>query len=208
MCDDSKIPLFEKKRLEMKLLALQALTKQRSPSPNDSVVSHRSQRSQRSQSRQRKGDHETRRSSRSRRNDEYTTRGHDVTDDGFPMPRHSRTPTIVRIVFSEQEEQKLNELDAKLVSIKHKIDQIMQNMSSLNWERDRLEKRIDEQFDEFVIHLQRRREDIKHDLNEIAAKQMQMMKGHIQTLNKQTKQIRDSQKKCEKYLSGLLRITK
>ena len=179
----------------MKLLALQALTKQRSPSPNPSVVSHRSQR---------KGDHETRRSSRSRRNigndSEYATNGRG-TDDGYGHLK--RTPTIVRIVFSEAEEAKLNALDEKLVSIKHKIDQIMQNMSTLNWERDRLEKRIDQQFDEFVIHLQRRREDIKHDLNEIAAKQMQTMKGHIQSLNKQTKQIRDSQKKCEKYLSGL-----
>eukprot|EP01083_Nonionella_stella_P252642 870199_1 len=39
MCTENDIPLFEKKRLEMKLLALQALNKtvDRSPSPNGSV---------------------------------------------------------------------------------------------------------------------------------------------------------------------------
>lgn len=192
MCQENDIPLFEKKRLEMKLLALQALTKGKSPSPNGSVVAHRRS------SRHRTGH---------RRNDSNfsvtTTRGGDdeyLPDNNFTS--RGRQPTIVRIVFSEAEEAKLNELDEKLITIKDKIDQIMQNMSSLNWEKDRLEKKIDKYFDEFVLQLQRRRADVKSELSDITNKQMKTMKGYIQSLNKQTKQIKDSQKKCEKYLSN------
>eukprot|EP01083_Nonionella_stella_P049772 132588_1 len=199
MCQDNGIPLFEKKRLEMKLLALQALNKtERTPSPNGSVSAHKSTAKHRSTNRHKRNDSNF---------SNYSTKGGDdhqiMTDDGYGSRGvKTRQPTIVRIVFSEAEEAKLNELDDKLMNIKDKIDQIMHNMSSLNWEKDRLEKKIDKQFDEFVLQLQRRREDVKTELNEITSKQMSQMKKYIQTLNKQTKQIRDTQKKCEKYLSN------
>ena len=43
MCEENDVPLFEKKRLEMKLLALEALSKtvERTPSPNGSVDQHK-----------------------------------------------------------------------------------------------------------------------------------------------------------------------
>merc|ERR1712154_42526 len=119
-----------------------------------------------------------------------------------PGSSRHRQPTIVRIVFSEAEEAKLQELDDKMVVIKDKVDQIRNNMSSLNWERDRMEKRIDAHFDSFVMLLQRRREDIKYELNKITDKELQTMKKYIVSLDKQTKQIKETQKKCEKYLSN------
>ena len=208
----------------MKLLALSALTRGKSPTPNEHIRNdrrdnnynnnnnnnnnpnkyYRKESNQSQMSITSRGGHGHGGHKRYDSNYSITTRGgHD--DDDYNKNNgitRTRQPTIVRIVFSEAEELKMNELEEKVIVINEKREQIRQNMSSLNWERDRLEKRVDKYFDEFVLELQRRREDVKSELNDVAAKQMKIMRDYVKSLDKQTKDIKEAQKKCEKYLSN------
>ena len=194
MCEENNVGIFERKRLELKLIALQALNKSKSPSPTHSTK-HRSS----------TNGHHTHRSSKHYRTDSnhshFSATAHGITDDGYTNngQLRARQPSI-RIVVSEAEQNKLTEMKVKKKVIQHKIHQIKHNMNVLTEEQHRLEKQIDAHFDDFILFLQRRRNNIKYEQNEITTKQANSMEKYVQALSKQTKQISDAQAKCEKYL--------